>query len=585
MTGSYKRFDQIDPDLFRSMILGSRDEEPSQEQIGLMVPQQRPINVQPQPRPEGLGLRDIDVTPALEDTLLADVARNMGQNAVDRERVANAVVPAPQLPQEVDFSEWESMPPISDIIGPSQTEQAIPTLPSSMGITAPTQYVPANIDFTEGAEPISAPEISRVDDATFDRYTQATSAGSRELADIEGVVLHYTHGSPGGSSLDSYMNVGFNRGVGAPIFIARDGTIHEVGDWRNAIIQHTSRSGGIGTYRAPSGQRFSSANTVGIEIDVGWDWANNRPLEGEAGRPTDAQLEAVRRFTNSVINEVNAVRPDDLQLDINRSVYAHPELGRKMPTEGTYALQWLREQEGLPATRDVEWYMDNRGQERIRINRSLVPRPRPTGEGSSKQTTEKGESGKQTTAKDESFSMPENIRFDFIESQEGNRSSIYVPTGSDGSVLGNSGPTIGMGVDIGQASVESLEGLPQDLIDKLAPYTQMRGSDAQAYVQSNPLTLTDSELRQVNMWSKQRQTENLIRQWNRDSDIDWSDLTPQQATTVASVMYQYYRSNRVPSFWRAATSGDWNAVEKELRNFGDSYTSRRNREADLLTGN
>ena len=557
-------------ELFADLIRGSGDKRPTEGGAGLMRPEDAPQQ---------------------ERSFMDRFFEYMGINSDEPDRVAGAV--ANRTPSMTNFVEpeaepltpWSSLLPITDFLVRDQTEEAIPTLPSSSAISAPTQYAPTDIDFTAGAEPIEAPEISRVDDATFDRYTQATSAGSRELADIEGVVLHYTHGSPGGSSLDSYMNVGFSRGVGAPIFIARDGTIHEVGDWRNSIIQHTSRASGIGTYRAPSGQRFSSANTVGIEIDVGWDWANNRPLEGEAGRPTEAQLEAVRRFTNSVINEVNAVRPDDLQLDINRSVYAHPELGRKMPTEGTYALQWLREQEGLPATRDVEWYMDQSGEERIRINRSLVPRPRPTGEEASKQTTEKGEAGKQTTAKDEQFSIPDNIRFDFIERQEGNRSSVYVPTESDGSVLGNSGPTIGMGVDIGQTSVESLEGLPQDLINKLAPYTQMRGRDAQVYVQSNPLTLTDAELRQINMWSKQRQTENLIRQWNRDSDIDWEDLTPQQATTVASVMYQYYRSDRVPSFWGAATSGNWDKVEQELRNFGDSYTSRRLREADLLTGN
>lgn len=371
-------------ELFADLIRGSRDNRPTEGATGLMRPEDAPQQ---------------------ERSFMDRFFEYMGMNSDEPDRVAGAV--ANRTPSMTNFVEpegellnpWYSLVPIADFLTRDKTEEAIPTM-SSMG-AAPRMPTSAAIDFTAGAEPIEAPEISRVDDATFDRYTQATSAGSRELSDIEGVVLHYTHGSPGGSSLDSYMNVGFSRGVGAPIFIARDGTIHEVGDWRNSIIQHTSRSGGIGTYRAPSGERYSSANTVGIEIDVGWDWANDRPLEGEAGRPTEAQLEAVRRFTNSVVNEVNAVRPDDLQLDINRSVYAHPELGRKMPTEGTYALQWLREQEGLPATRDVEWYMDQSGEERIRINRSLVPRPRPTGEEASKQTTEKGEAGKQTTAKEE----------------------------------------------------------------------------------------------------------------------------------------------------------------------------------------
>lgn len=181
--------------------------------------------------------------------------------------------------------------------------------------------------------------------------------------------------------------------------------------------------------------------------------------------------------------------------------------------------------------------------------------------------------------------LPSNIDFSFIGQQEGDESSMYVPM-SQGRAIDSSGPTIGMGVDLGQRTAEELEGLPEDLRRKLAPYTNMKGQEAVNFVRQNPLTLTDEEREIINSWSKQEETNRLIALWERDSEIPWEDLTRQQATAVASVMYQYgsYRV-RTPNFWRKATSGDWTGVEQELRNFGDKYGPRRTREANYLAGN
>lgn len=183
------------------------------------------------------------------------------------------------------------------------------------------------------------------------------------------------------------------------------------------------------------------------------------------------------------------------------------------------------------------------------------------------------------------FSIPSNIDFSFIAEQEGDESSMYVPM-SNGRAMDSSGPTIGMGVDLGQKSPEELEGLPEDLRRRLEPYTNLRGQAAVNFVRNNPLTLTDEERQTINAWSKQEETNRLIALWERDSNIPWEELTTQQATAVASVMYQYgsYRV-RTPNFWRAATSGDWGSVESELRNFGDRYGPRRLREANYLSGN
>ena len=180
--------------------------------------------------------------------------------------------------------------------------------------------------------------------------------------------------------------------------------------------------------------------------------------------------------------------------------------------------------------------------------------------------------------------LPSNIDFGFIAQQEGDKSSMYIPM-ENGRAMDSSGPTIGMGVDFGQKSPQELAGLPQELRTKLEPYTNIRGQEAVNFVRNNPISLSQEERQTVNAWSKQAETSRVIELWERDSNIPWSSLTKQQATAVASVMYQYgsYRV-RTPSFWNAATRGDWAVVENELRNFGDSYGARRNREANYLTG-
>lgn len=191
MTSTYKRLDQINPDLFRSLILGSDDSQPEQGQAGIMAPR---------PRPEGLGVRDIDTTPALEDTLLAEVARGMGRSAIDRERVANAVVPAmPVDPTAEMENPWFSLVPIADFLTRDKTEEAIPTLASSRNATPPLQMPLTGVDFTAGAQPVAREEepaaatsngVSTLLDfissgeGTYDSYNSGT---------VNDVIQHWSH--------------------------------------------------------------------------------------------------------------------------------------------------------------------------------------------------------------------------------------------------------------------------------------------------------------------------------------------------------------------------------------------------------
>ena len=53
---------------------------------------------------------------------------------------------------------------------------------------------------------------------------------------------------------------------------------------------------------------------------------------------------------------------------------------------------------------------------------------------------------------------------------------------------------------------------------------------------------------------------------------------------IASVSFQYgvALNRRTPNFWWQITNGDWDGALANLRNFGDRYDTRRNKEADLL---
>lgn len=179
-----------------------------------------------------------------------------------------------------------------------------------------------------------------------------------------------------------------------------------------------------------------------------------------------------------------------------------------------------------------------------------------------------------------------NVDFSFIKEREGYEKSMGVPTDDNGAVLGKSGPTIASGFDLGQRNEADLAGLPTELVNKLKPYLGLTGDAAKLFVDNNKLTLTPKELDTINEFAKKKEIGKLKEAWNNSaSTVSFDDLTKEQATTVASVAFQYGNlSTETPKFWGYVTSGDWVAAAKELRNFGDKYPSRRKLEANYLEG-
>jgi len=174
---------------------------------------------------------------------------------------------------------------------------------------------------------------------------------------------------------------------------------------------------------------------------------------------------------------------------------------------------------------------------------------------------------------DKRFTMI-NIRF--IEELEGNKRVAYVPS------AGNSGVTIGVGLDLGSFGNLRVLDLPKELYRLLEKYVGYRREVAEVVLEDSPLVLEEDDVKVINESLLKYKQEMVAKLYNADSKLSWESLTNTQRTVIYSVLHQYGSPRRVPKFWAAATAGDWGSVIEELRDFGDDFPTRRNKEADYL---
>jgi len=180
-----------------------------------------------------------------------------------------------------------------------------------------------------------------------------------------------------------------------------------------------------------------------------------------------------------------------------------------------------------------------------------------------------------------------DIDEEFLDDREDFRLGGYVPE-ENGITIGNSGVTVGGGVDLGQQSEADLRrrGVPEDLIDKLRPFLGLKREAAQRFLRENPLILTEDQARTLTDRVRGGIALEVARNFNRDSELRFQDLPSEVQTVIASVATQFGpnlgRSNATPRFWRFVTAGDWQRALEELRDFGDRFQDRRDEEADKL---
>jgi hypothetical protein len=181
--------------------------------------------------------------------------------------------------------------------------------------------------------------------------------------------------------------------------------------------------------------------------------------------------------------------------------------------------------------------------------------------------------------------MSNNIDFSFISSLEGGQQlKGYVPA----SGVSNSGVTVATGFDLGARNEADLKklNLSISLINKLKPYLGLKKQAATAALQKTPLAISKQEADSIDQAVKSDATNLLIRRYDAavtTQQKKFSQLPKEAQTVIASVACQYGDlAVRAPKFWKAVTSQNWPDTVKVLKNFGDQYPTRRNKEATLL---
>jgi len=178
------------------------------------------------------------------------------------------------------------------------------------------------------------------------------------------------------------------------------------------------------------------------------------------------------------------------------------------------------------------------------------------------------------------------IDWAFISELEGSVLTGYVPDPE----TSNSGVTIATGIDLGQRSAAQIAAMniPEDLKARLTPYAGLRKQAAVDFLRANPLTVSAADAAALESDVRA----GVVRQLTAGYDAavggkaglqTFGNLADAPQTIIASVAFQYGNlATRTPHFWRASVSQVWTDVIKELRNFGDAYPTRRNKEANYL---
>ena len=171
------------------------------------------------------------------------------------------------------------------------------------------------------------------------------------------------------------------------------------------------------------------------------------------------------------------------------------------------------------------------------------------------------------------------INFNIISFFEGSRLNGYVPEGGD-----KSGVTVASGFDIGQRSADEIDdAFTVQLADKLAPYCMLKGKSAIEELERMPLSVTQPEAEIINNYAHNQCLENLLDDWSNYTNLEFNALSDECQTVIASVAFQYGDlPTRCPMFWRQAVTQDWQAMLRNLWDFGDNFETRRRQEYMIL---
>lgn len=182
-----------------------------------------------------------------------------------------------------------------------------------------------------------------------------------------------------------------------------------------------------------------------------------------------------------------------------------------------------------------------------------------------------------------------NINWEWIAALEGKKIlNAYVPS-RNGEAIGQSGVTIGTGVDLGQWSIDDIIrlGLSAALTNRIKPYLLIKGCEAIELLKSKPLTLQPSEVEELDRAIHTKIILTLINRYNRESPADFSTLPWQAQTVLASLAINLGPNLKraTATTWALAIKQDWARLARFLEKFPSKQkelTTRRKKEAYLL---
>ena len=176
------------------------------------------------------------------------------------------------------------------------------------------------------------------------------------------------------------------------------------------------------------------------------------------------------------------------------------------------------------------------------------------------------------------------INLDFLREVEGYRRIPYIPTGNDGKPIGQSGVTVGTGIDVGQMSMAEFDKLPLDAATKqaLKPYVGKKGAEAQAALRLAPPTpLRDEVLRGLDSHMINESVDELRSQFPQ-----FDSLTDEAQTVALSLRHNFGPSSLKFNTMNNLMDGNWQEAFTELTDANKwknpELYKRRVKEANLL---
>ena len=144
-------------------------------------------------------------------------------------------------------------------------------------------------------------------------------------------------------------------------------------------------------------------------------------------------------------------------------------------------------------------------------------------------------------------------------------------------IAGGSGITIGRGLDLAKNNEWDLKklGISETVINKLKDYIGLIGDDAKKHHGAKS-PLTRDEYIHVIEKTVNSNLETIEKKFNNDSKIgSFKSLPKRLQYMIGSVYFQMGTSDpakTAPGFWNQVTTGNWGALEKNMKDFGMKQT-------------